>query len=149
MQRFLFQVYCISMKKIETHLQMPNTVTDMLVKKQKHANTAFFKKKNASPANQLAQNCGWFMVITDFTPFNYRSCQGVQSYSRNCSCLPDFAAQRLELGWPRTGIGLGVTITCWSQGWGRCPALPPASPLHILYEVIRENKHKDFTSSSL
>lgn len=61
---------------------MPNTVTDILVKNQKHANTAFFeKKKYASPANQLAQNCGWSMVIADFMPFNYRSCQGVQSYS--------------------------------------------------------------------
>lgn len=61
------------MKKLK-HIHMPNTLTDMLVKNQKHANAAFFfeKKNYASPANNSAQNCGWFTVI-DFTSFNYRS----------------------------------------------------------------------------
>lgn len=69
------------MKKLKG-IQMPNTVTDVLAKNQKHANAAFSKKKKyTSPANQLAQNCGWFMVIAAFTPFNHGPCQGVQSYS--------------------------------------------------------------------
>lgn len=138
MQRLLFQVYYISMKKLK-HIQMPNTVRDMLVKSQNQANTAFFKKKYASPPNQLARNCDWFMIIADFTPFNYRSCQGVKSYSQNCSRLPDFQARGLGLRLPSTGIGLGNTaIICWFQGWGKCPAPPSKPPTHSSWSDMRK-----------